>query len=81
MDIKEFLALLSAYKDKLVFEEVIDDESFRTIVKCGDAVVLDHVVIKCKCETADEIRNYVYGSVAEALYLLGISHVIEKCGC
>jgi hypothetical protein len=64
----------------MTFEETVEDERYRVVVKCGDSVLIDRVIIKCKSETADQIRNFVYSGVADALYQKGLPYIEGKCG-
>jgi len=80
MELTEFIKLLENYNDRMSYDERVDEESFNIIVKCNDRIVIEHTVIKCKCESADEIRQYVYERVLYALYEKGIAYIQDICG-
>ena len=81
MELLEFIKLLEQYRGKMEYDEHVEPEAFRVTVRCGDKVVLQHLVIKCSCETADEVRQYVYERVLYALHEKGIQHINDICGC
>jgi len=78
-ELGEFIELLRQHSDRMSYDEIVEKESIRVVVKCGDKQVLDHLVIKCECESADEIRQYVYEKVLYALFNMGIVQINEIC--
>jgi hypothetical protein len=77
--LREFIELLRQHSDKMSYDEIVEKESVRVIVKCGDKKVLEHLVIKCECESIDQIRQYVYERVLHALYNKGILEINKIC--
>lgn len=75
----EFIKLLRQHSDKMSYDEIVEKESVRVIVKCGEKTILEHLVIKCECESADSIRQYVYEKVLYALYNKGIIEINKIC--
>ena len=78
MELISFLERIKSYEN-MKFDELVTDDAYRVTVKCGDNIVLRHVIIKCDCETAESIKRYVYEQVANALFELGIDKINEKC--
>lgn len=79
MDFLEFIEFLRKYNDIEITEDV-KEETYDVTMKCGGKILLRHSIIKCKCEGADEIRTWVYGKAAEALFEKGYQHIIDICG-
>ena len=79
MDFNEFVSTLRRYEN-MTYDETVDKETFTVKIKCGDNVVINHTVIKCECETADDVRQFVYERVLDAMYGMGIQQIFEKCG-
>lgn len=75
----EFLQYLTKYADKLVFDEMVDDEIFKVKVKCNGEDLLDYVMVKCKCETADDVRQKMYNNIADELYKIGLERIETIC--
>ncbi len=80
MELGEFIKLLSQYREKMEYDEHVEDELFKVTVRCGSAVVLSYGMIKCPCETADDVRQQVYEKVLYELHGKGIQHIIDICG-
>lgn len=80
MELSEFISLLGQYRGKMEYDEHVEAELFQVTVRCGENVILKHSVIKCTCETADEVRQYVYEKVLHALHEKGIKHITDICG-
>ena len=79
MDFMEFIEFLRKYDDIEITEKV-EEEMYVVNMTCGGKLLMNHTIIKCKCETADEIRTWVYSNTAEALFKKGYDFIVEKCG-
>ena len=77
MEFTEFIAELRKIEG-LEYREDIQDESFTVAVFSGDNLILNHVVIKCSCESANDIRQYVYDGLLNAMYEKGIAYIKSK---
>ena len=75
----EFLQYLTKYADTLKFDETVDDEIFKVSVTCNGNTLLDYVMVKCKSETADDVRPRAYRIVSDELYNLGLEKI--ECAC
>ena len=75
-----FLEFLRKYSHVIEISEVVEEETYVVTFKCGGKLLLEHSIIKCKCETADEIREWVYTKAVDKLFENGYQKLIEICG-
>lgn len=78
-DFELFMSVLRTYGDIEVSEDV-QDETYTVTLMCGGKLLFKHSIIKCTCETADDIRLWVYNSTVEALFEKGLEYISGICG-
>ena len=77
-DFEEF-AIKLATLDFLSVDESHTDDTYTIKIRCGNVIVVERNIIKCECETPEEMQKFMMPKVLEDLYIIGYDGIIAIC--